>query len=144
MSDLREQLQAIYDRQGKLTAGLVVASARQPSSPLHSRFEWDNKIAGDAWREHQASELIRSVKIVYRRPNDSPGDVRAFHAVRTSEGHTYEPVEKIVADPLLAQMLLNDMKRDWEALKARYEQFDEFRQMVLGDLAVTEDLAEAS
>ena len=45
---------------GKITPDAVVDSARNPHSPLHPCFEWDDSIAGDLYRLGQARELIRS------------------------------------------------------------------------------------
>jgi hypothetical protein len=136
MSSLRDHLQAIYDDHGELTPALVVDEARPKSHPLHSRFEWNNTVAGERWRQAQAQELIRSVKVVYREPTEKePGrSVRAFHAVRRENGNVYEPVDKVVDDPFMKRLVLADMEREWKALRRRYEQFAEFAEMVRADL----------
>lgn len=135
-SSLRDELQTIYDKHQQLTPELVVDEARDEAHPLHSRFEWDNRLAGEAWRRTQAHELIRSVKIVYA--TSAAGverSVRAFHALRRDKGHVYEPVEKIIADPVLTGIVCADMEREWKALKRRFDQFDEFWRMVKTDAA---------
>lgn len=132
---LRDQLQAIYDQAGTLTPALVVDTARDPGHPLHDRFDWDNAVAGEAWRKHQAHELITSVKIVYREHEDGRQDkVRAYHAVRNETGFVYEPADVIAKDPLKSKILLQDMEREWRALRRRYQQFSEFFEMVRRDL----------
>lgn len=135
--DLRGQLQAVYDQHAKLTPDLVVDVARDPEHPLHGRFEWDDSVAGDAWRRHQARELIRSVKVVYRKAEaDKPErSVRAFHAVRREDGHTFEPVEKVAEDPFTRKLVLADMEREWKQLHQRYGEFEEFLSMVRQDVA---------
>lgn len=133
-SGLRDQLQTIYDRRGRLTPALVVDEARDASHPLHHRFEWDNTVAGARWREQQAHELIRSVKISYATQTGAVKDVRAFHAVRQPTGHVYEPVERVVTDDVMRQVVLADMERQWRELRRRFEHFDEFAQMVQRDL----------
>lgn len=137
MSDLRGELQAIYEHHGKLTPRLVVDEAREEDHPLHDRFEWNNEIAGEAWRRDQAHRLIQSVRIVYKPANEREGEksVRAFHAVRKENGHVYEPTEKVTADPFIAQLVLRDMEREWRQLKQRYDQFEEFWDMVRQDAA---------
>lgn len=134
--NLREELQAIYDRHGRLTPALVLEDARNEAHPLHDRFEWNDSVAADKYREQQAHELIRSVKVVYREADEhSPKrTVRAFHAVRGDAGHTYEPVDKVQQDPFLKRLVLADMEREWKALHRRYEQFAEFVDMVRRDL----------
>jgi hypothetical protein len=133
---LRDHLQQIYDRHAKLTPDLVVTEARDPSHPLHDRFEWDDAVAGEAWRREQAHQLIRSVKVVYRQADEKSSEksVRAFHAVRSDQGHVYEPVEKVTSDPFTAQLVLRDMEREWQTLRRRYEGFAEFYAMVRRDL----------
>lgn len=134
---LRDQLQAVYDEHGKLTPALIVDEARHDSHPLHERFEWDDAVAGEAWRHRQAHELIRSVRIVYRAATDTrpEASVRAFHAVRLEDGYVYEPAEKIADDEFLRGLVLRDMEREWQALKRRYADFGEFLAMVQRDVA---------
>lgn len=132
---LRDQLQTIYDQHNRLTPQLVVDEARPDDHPLHNRFEWDDEIAGEAWRRHQAHELIRSVKIV--RKDDSGREypkVRAFHALRLDDGISYEPLDSIIDNEFQVRLLLSDMRREWRTLKARYDQFHEFWQIVKGDV----------
>ncbi|WP_143591212.1 hypothetical protein [Thermoactinospora rubra] len=133
---LRDHMQAIYDQYGKLTPELVVEVAKEPDHPLHDRFEWDDSVAAEAWRREQAHRLIQKCKVVYREADDKNPEqsVRAFHAVRSEKGHVYEPVERVTADPFMAQLVLQDMEREWKALKRRYEHFSEFYAMVRRDL----------
>ncbi len=136
MSSLRESLQAVYDQRGELTPRLVVDEARDEDHPLHSRFQWDDSIAGEKWRHAQAQELIRSVRVVYRKADKGKPErsVRYWHALRQESGYAYESAEHIAADPVLTQVLLMDMRREWKSLQARYGHFDEFARMVQADL----------
>ena len=133
---LRDQLQNIYDRNRELTPQLVVDEARSEDHPLHERFEWDDALAGEAWRRVQAHELIRSVRVVYRDADEhsEQRSVRGFHAVRSEKGHVYEPVDEIVNDEFKTRLVLADMEREWKALRRRYEQFEEFYHMIRRDL----------
>jgi hypothetical protein len=136
---LREQLQAIYDEHGRLTAGLVVDASKAKSHPLHARY-WSlaDREAAYEYRKVLAAKDIRSVTVVYREADESsPAEhVRAFHAVRDEEGeYSYEPVEKVVQSEFLTKLLLADMEREWKALKRRYDTFTEFWQMVKSDVA---------
>lgn len=136
MASLRDELTGIYQRRGVLTPELVVEEARPPTAPLHDRFEWDDSTAAEAWRRNQAHELIRSVKlpIVYRPSDGQPVKVRAFQAVRTEQGNVFQPTGKVVQDPFLAKLVLQNMHREWSALKARYDSFSEFYEMVRDDV----------
>lgn len=133
---LRDELQKIYDTQQKLTPPVVVNEASDPSSVLHHRFEWDDKVAGHKYRLVQAAELIRSVKITYAKSADGADKtVRAFVTTRSDAdpaNATYRPTEEIVADPLTRQMLLRECEREWRRFEAKYGHLEEFAQIVNG------------
>lgn len=137
MSGLRDELLAVRSQHGKLTPQLVVDAARNPEHPLHSRFEWDDAVAGEAWRRQQAHELIRKAKVVYREAGETEPEksVRAFVAIRAEEGHVFDPVEEVAQDPFRQRLVLADMEREWKALFARYKEFEEFLSLVRQDVS---------
>lgn len=135
-SDLKSMLLDIRKDHGKLTPKVVVDVARDPEHPLHTRFTWDDSVAGEKWRRHEASELIRSVRVTYRS-NSGAGDlreVRGWHSVVRADEPVYEPVEDIVSDPMAMHLVLAAMKREWLTFKRKYEHLKEFREIILGDL----------
>lgn len=136
MSGLRDELLAVRSQHGRLTPQLVVDAARDPGHPLHSRFEWDDAVAGEAWRRQQAHELIRKAKVVYREASDAEPEksVRAFVAIPSQDGHVFDPVEEVVEDPFRRQLTLNTMEREWKALLTRYKEFEEFLALVRRDV----------
>jgi hypothetical protein len=134
---LRDQLQAIHDEHGRLTPELVVEAARAESHPLHDRvFDRPVGEAAESWYRHRAHELIQSVKVVYKEATETTPErsIRAFHAVRSEDGYSYEPAENIADDPLIRAMVLRDMEREWKALHRRFGEFSEFLSMVRNDL----------
>lgn len=134
--DLRGELLSVRSQHGALTPQLVVDVARDPAHPLHSRFEWNDAVAGEAWRREQAHDLIRKAKFTYREADESGPErsVRAFHAVRTEAGHVFEPVEKVMEDPFTQRLVLADMEREWKSLYQRYQEFEAFLAMVRRDV----------
>ncbi len=133
---LRDQLKAIYAEQGKLTPQLVVDVARAEDHPLHSRFEWDDALAGEAYRRVQAQQLIRSVRIVHEAPAEQDETaVRAFHSVPRPDGPTYVPVEEVAEDEFSRELVLRQAEREWKQLYRRYSHLAEFLGIVRGDLA---------
>lgn len=132
-------LQALYDREGKLTPELVVNEARDPAHPLHSRFEWDDNVAAEAYRRAQAANLIRSVKVTYATDEETGRDkkVRRFVSIRPPEApdtRIYEDIEKVALDPVRRQMLLQDARRDWLRFKGRYAMLSEFFDEIVVEL----------
>lgn len=57
-------LDEIGDRK-TLKASDVVEAARSTNNPMHDYFEWDNDRAADRFREGQADEIIRVVRVRY-------------------------------------------------------------------------------
>jgi len=131
---LRDHLTAIYEAHGDLTPSIVVAEARNPSHPLHDRFEWDDAAAGEKYREQQARELIRSVRVVESDglPSES---VRAFHSLPRDGGRSYVPIDEIKADPISTQIVLREAEREWRQLFRRYGHLAEWLDAVRKDAA---------
>lgn len=140
MSDLRETLTAIYKDRGELTPQAVVDEARSESHPLHSRFEWDDEKAGEAYRRVQAGALIRSVKIVYTEtPAGEKRSVRAFSARGNSptvenrepaDIGGYAPTEELVRDDISRKILLRELQREVQALQRKYGHLEEFAAII--------------
>jgi hypothetical protein len=59
-----DELHRIYQDNGELTAPLVVDEARPDDAALHPAFEWNDEVAAELHREHQARTMIRSVEII--------------------------------------------------------------------------------
>jgi hypothetical protein len=88
---LGDELRRIYDGNGELTAPLVVDEARPDDAPLHPAFEWNDEIAAELHREHQARTMIRSVEII-RNDETHPS------FVHVSSVGSYIPGEIIAQD----------------------------------------------
>lgn len=138
---LREALQELYNTHGKLTPGLVVDEAREPSDSvtqfLHDRLEWDDEVAGERYRLEQARALIRKVRVEYKpTPRSTIREVRAYVSVPDQDtgGRAYRPTEEVAADPLLSAMLLRELERDWKLLRQRYGDMDQFVTFVRSQL----------
>lgn len=132
---LRDQLQTIYEKHGNLSPSIVVAEARRKTHPLHDRLEWDDKIAGKKYREVQAYDLIRSVKLTYRDREGTSQTVRYWHPVRADSPFVFDPLPEIIEDAVAMQILLRDAERDWKAMHDRYGHLTEFWEMVRKDAA---------
>lgn len=133
MSGLRQQLDEVRSRFGSLTPVHVVEAARPEDSPLHSRFEWDDSVAAEKWRQEQASDLIRSYKVIYKESADGPVSVRGFVAVRdVGDPHRseYVPTEEALRDDFTRQLILRDCEREIAALKAKYGHLKEFAAII--------------
>ena len=136
--ELAGQLEEVRARWGELTPPAVLADVKEVGKrhPLYSRFEWDNKIAGEAHRLTQAHRLIQMVKVVYRDRSDEERKTRAYVAIARPNSHQpdYEPIESVALDPLKRRILLQDAERRWRQLKSQFGHLAEFMDMVAEDL----------
>lgn len=137
MSSLRDALQRIYDTEGTLTPNAVVDSARPDDAPLHDRFEWDDEVAGEKYREVQAAELIRSVTVTFQEPSTRERtQVRVFHHVETEEaGPHYVPLSELDGDEYLRRQVLDRANREWKTLYSRYQGLSGWLDTVRKDIA---------
>jgi len=82
----------------------VVKKAKLKKSAMHHCFEWDNEIAGDNWRFHQARRLIAAI-VIYDKPETEgiePVIMRAFENVTIdSDSNTrgYVTREQVIVNP---------------------------------------------
>lgn len=132
---LAEQLEDIYHQHRDLTPRLLVDLARDPRHPLHDRFEWDDAQAGEKYRQAQAAQLIRSVRVVEPVGDQGQVRVRAWHSVARPEGNRYLPAEEIKQDPFLSRLVLQAAEREWRALHQKYAHLAEFLDVVRRDVA---------
>jgi len=81
------ELMEVYETTGELTARGVVDRARDPQSALHSKFEWDDSVAGEKYREAQAYRLINRYKIrVVRTGSHTSIPMKAFMMPESGSG----------------------------------------------------------
>jgi hypothetical protein len=111
---------------GTLTPANVVDAARDPNHPLHNRFQWNDSVAGEAYRKIQARALIRTVRCSFVSPTNGPTSLRVFHSVPGTSTPVYEALDDITMDPVAQAVLVAQMYRDWAVFKARYEHLKEF------------------
>jgi hypothetical protein len=62
------ELFARLSAEGELTTAKVVDLAKDSNHPLHKCFEWNDSIAGHAYRKQQAARLIRAIVVVKQKP----------------------------------------------------------------------------
>lgn len=149
-----KELNRILKRnKNKLTAELVVEDARDPKSPLHSYFTWDDTEAGAKWRLWEAQHMIRSVKVEYTTRENKPVLIRGFFNVQ-SNGHGpingeesdvenrryYVTSDRALSNPSYREQLLADAASDAKTFRNKYaaltelvhvfEALDEFEKSI--------------
>ena len=121
-----EQLEALRDQHGGVTAAIVVDDARKKRSPLHGAFEWDDSVAGTAHRLNQARYLLRAIVVVSEKAAPTRRPIRAFvHVSADGAGDMYESLEVALSTPEMRAQVLARALRKLEVWRARYEELEE-------------------
>jgi len=102
----REAMVALEHR-GRLTAAAVVDSARDPQSPLHRYFEWDDTSAAESWRLEQARSLIRSVRVIVTYETETLAHPRYVRDTkREPDEPGYVTIDQCKREPSTAKALM--------------------------------------
>lgn len=92
------ELDRIYEKNGALRPADVVDEARPNDAPLHPAFEWNNKVAGEKWRQEQARNMIRTVVVVTPDEDGEEVEEKVYVNVRMDNESSYAPTRVVVRD----------------------------------------------
>jgi hypothetical protein len=127
-----EALAAIASQnEGMLKVDDVIEAARPASSPLHSKFTWDDTEAAHKWRQEQARALIR-VTVHMLPSNISNEPVRVFVSLtpdRKDDGGGYRSLVSVMSRKDLREQLLADACADMERFQQKYAQLSELTEV---------------
>ena len=120
-----ERLTYLQEKYGRVTPVDIVEDARSEASPLHKAFEWNDTAAAKAFREHQARQMIKSVRVIYDE-DAAQEPRRAFvNVIREGEGQMYLTSARVMGDEGLRQQVLEKAKADLKAWRHRYHDLTE-------------------
>lgn len=123
------ELRSILKEDGVLTAHAVVDRARDPESPLHPLFDWDNDQAAEKYRLWQARQVIGSQKVTIQNR-----EVKEYYNLRIVEegelGNSYTTIEQVLSDDMLYKQALGIALRDLEGWKQKYENLRDLEGVV--------------
>lgn len=119
------------------TAENLVNVAKDPQSPIHDLFEWDDATAAAEHRREQARRLMRSVRVRIIH-EDSVEERPAFVSVRVAEDKSelmayvrYSPASE---EDTLRESILRRAKCDVRAFQARYARYEQIFSSELPEL----------
>jgi hypothetical protein len=117
-----EMIEELNNNGTEVTPELLVELSRDPSSPTHDEFEWDDTVAAQKYRTEQARQLIAHIRIV--KEEDQEYKVRAF--VPTPERNSvYVPLQNALNNDSYREHLLKQAKADSEIFLAKYRRLEE-------------------
>jgi hypothetical protein len=116
--------------QGVLRAADVVATARDPAHPLHSRFTWDDAEAGEQYRLWQARELIRVTVMLHPASNANTRVYVSLGSDRKKAGGGYRQIDNVLRSNQLRAQLLAQAEADMLRFEAKYKALTELADVL--------------
>ena len=127
------ELDRIRQRDGTIRPAAVVDEARPEEAPLHPAFEWRDTVAAEQWREHQASTLIKVVRVVPAAPQEPRvASVRPVTQQVAPLVERYDPLAKEVQEAVGAVV---EARRKVEELKLRTQRMGDRKSRAVLEVA---------
>lgn len=126
-NEVGRHLEFLKDQfKGELTPKDVLDDARNPNSPLHRHFEWDDGAAAEAYRMDQARGLIRAVVAIYVSDEKPATRVRAFVHIPEPGAPHYRATGHAMSQVKTRDLVLKQALRELQAWRQKYKDLKEF------------------
>lgn len=106
-----------------LTPKTLLEANRDAGAVLHDEFEWNDDVAAEKYRVHQAGQIIRMLCVVPEIEGSEAVPIRAYFP--TSENKTYERIDVIVKDEDKYAELLASAYSELNAFTKKYQMLKE-------------------
>ena len=115
-------------KDGRIFPEDVVESARDESSPIHNKFEWDDTTAAQEYRIWQARQLI-TIKFTI-----NGGETQEFFNVRVDINNVpvqgYFTKEKVLSDKKMYAQVLKDAVDEIVYWQKKYKSIEELEGVI--------------
>jgi hypothetical protein len=125
-----EALEALAGN-GLLHPPEIVEAAKPASSPLHPLFEWDDAVAGAAYRVEQARAVVQQLEVeIITKDGEIRDGVRAFVNIVTVGGEQgYAGVQWAASDAQVVHGLLSRALGELNSWRRRYSDLIELARV---------------
>jgi len=109
---------------GELTPAAMVDEARDPTSPTHECYEWDDGLAAERFRLDQARHHMRSILVTIKGSDGEQQIVRYAYVIEGSDD-PYITVRELSKDKVSAQRVADQIYQDAFDLLTTYQRYSE-------------------
>lgn len=109
----------------KITPKEMVDRARDEKSELHKCFEWNDTVAAEKYRLHQARNVL--AMLVFKPKTEEEQPVRVFSL--TTEKSVYQPTKSFLVQADEYQDLLKRALAELEMFKKKYRTLNELEEV---------------
>ena len=114
------EIMEICDQMESATPQQILEKARDESTELHKCFTWDDSIAAEKYRIHEARQIVCQLKIVEQDIDNKqkPTAIRVFYKTDGKSG--YKPTQLILKQPDEYEALLERCRNELPSVKQKY------------------------
>lgn len=116
-----EELETIEEK-GELTHLKVLEYAKEnKNSALHQCFEWDDTVAGELYRRHQASVIVNSISYIVCEDTPKKEKQKVYVSiVNKDKERVYKNFERVLHNDDEYEQILQRAKNELERIKTDY------------------------
>lgn len=123
---LKREMKLVRRQFGAANRPNIVQWARaHEDSRLYKEFDWNVKSAAEKFWLHQAGQIVQKIKFAYvftdADGNETRRPVRVYASIVKDGANEYVELDEVLADRVDRASLLDQMRRDVEAVARRYE-----------------------
>ncbi len=108
-------------REGNATPQSLVEAARDPASPAHKWFEWNDTKAAEQYRLIQARLYLRSITVEYSTAELPSMQMRAFVPVYVDgQGRAWKPMQEVLAVQDELDQVIETARAEMHAFRKKY------------------------
>ena len=123
------EIMEICDQMESATPQQILEKARDESTELHKCFTWDDSIAAEKYRIHEARLIVCQLKIVEQDIDNKskPTAIRVFYKTDGKSG--YKPTQLILKQPDEYEALLERCRNELLSVKQKYQNISEYEEV---------------
>lgn len=112
----------------EITPDQIVEAAKNKKSELHKCFTWDNTIAAEKWRRHEARQIM--CFLVIKETNEDTEDNYPVRIFNKNDTGGYKTAERIFRNDNEYQKLLQAAYSELHAFKLKYARLQELSEIL--------------
>lgn len=115
----------------EFTCEQIVEKAKDSNTELHKCFEWNNEVAAEKYRLHQAGQIVRQLVITKVSDEKEPekSNVRLFVSTG-NRTNAYKPLQSVVRVQSEYEALLNRAYAELQTFKQKYSSLSELEDIL--------------
>ena len=108
----------------EVTPEQLVEAAKDKKSELHKCFDWDNKVAAEKWRKHQARQIMCFL-VIRKDDGDGADDAPVVRYMFKTDTGGYKPSRLVFKQDDEYRKLLQRVDGELRAIKQKYAYIQE-------------------